>query len=90
MMEKSWQTDLGKRWRGRVILVGVICGLCGDIVMAAAISSPRMAWMSLDMPRINTETRWGSSEAPVGLPSRWCVKESKRELAMALAKDVAA
>ncbi len=60
-----------------------------NIVVAAAIVSPKNVWMALAKPRKNAETRWGSSEAPVGLPSGWCVRESKRELSMDLTKDVA-
>ena len=53
MMETSCLTDLGQRCVGSVPLPGVAGGLCGNIVVAVAKASPRMAWISLARPTID-------------------------------------
>ena len=47
MLETSSRIELGQRWRGRLLLEGAGAALCGDMVVAMSIASPRIAWRVL-------------------------------------------
>ena len=71
-------------------LLGVAGGLCGNMVVAAAKASPRMACMSLARPRIEDSTQEGSMASSVGLLLGSWSREASIAWPMALASEVEA
>jgi hypothetical protein len=89
-VETSGFTDLGQRWRGIVPPPSLTGGICGDMWVAIAKASPRMAWISLAKSTIDDAMQWGSIASLVGiLPNPW-PREARREWPIALARKVAA
>ena len=90
MLETSCRTELGQRSRGRVLLERAGASLCGNMVMAVSIASPRIAWRVWAKSKmcvfVSCEvSRFPSGEmAPVGNSI-----ESMRERDVALASIVA-
>ncbi len=90
MVETSCFADLGQRCRGIVPLPGLAGSLCGNLSVAVARASPRMAWISLAKPTMDDAMQWGSIASLAGiLPDPW-PREARREWPIALAREVAA
>ncbi len=71
-------------------VLGVAGGLCGNMVVAVVMASPRMAWISLARPTRDDVMQRGFIASSVGMLPGPCPREASREWPIALAREMAA